>query len=766
VLLGCLVVLLAAAGAAAVFTLEEVHTLRDALNQNKALPISSSTLANAGWGDPQTLLLVGNDQRNHTTTSPVLPHSNEMLLVRLDPGKPWISMMSLPRELMVPIHAPFGVVSTRLNAALTYGGIPLLVKTIKQVTGLSVNHVVEIDFNNFIRAVNEIGCVYSTVDQRYYHLNVPGGPQYSEINLQPGYQRLCGDGALQFVSYRHGDSSLVRDARDQAFLLDVKREFGPTLVSNAHEFEHVFGQTVQTDSGLHSTNGLLNLLGTLISSVSKPVRQVQFKVTLQPVGANSCSCDTATQQQISSSVHSFLYGAGGAPKAHTAAVARTLHSRKAIRALPLAPVPSSELARAKSLATHVPFPFQFPRVQERGGTATPTYLLNYVIHAPGHANYPAYVASFSTGQLGQYYVVQGTPWYTQPQLDNPDQEVTVGARKYYLYYSGQHIRLVAWYGRDPAGRTDAYWIHNTLTDAVGNGEMLAIAEQTVPLGVQTAVSLRGAKGKHLRLAPPVVKTSFRQTAGSIAGLVALVLLLPLLTFLLIRRIKDLRRVRQRMANLQAFGRLAALVPRAAAAAAGTHARGGGTAFAGAGQPLARSPSAAGSTARRVPVSGSWSSAAGPPRSVYRSRRRMSLPVVLSVVGVLVVGGALGVVLAVAGSHVYRATTHHAARHRGRGSQGSVPLPTVPVVVLNATPTSGAAHQLSSTLQAKGVKVAGVGNVTGPRPTGVQILYAPADHVQAQRVAAVLASRSPTLAPLDPAAAAAAGNDPQVVVVIG
>jgi hypothetical protein len=145
---------------------------------------------------------------------------------------------------------------------------------------------------------------------------------------------------------------------------------------------------------------------------------------------------------------------------------------------------------------------------------------------------------------------------------------------------------------------------------------------------------------------------------------------------------------------------------------------------------------------------------------------VSLPVVLSVVGVLVVGGALGVVLAVAGSHVYRATTHHAARHRGRGRQGPVPLPTVPVVVLNATPTSGAAHQLSSTLQAKGVKVAGVGNVAGPRPTGVQILYAPADQVQAQRVAAVLASRSPTLAPLDPAAAAAAGNDPQVVVVIG
>jgi hypothetical protein len=61
--LGCLAAILAAAGAAAVFTLEQVHTLRDALNQRAALNISPQTLANAGWGDPQTLLLVGNDER-------------------------------------------------------------------------------------------------------------------------------------------------------------------------------------------------------------------------------------------------------------------------------------------------------------------------------------------------------------------------------------------------------------------------------------------------------------------------------------------------------------------------------------------------------------------------------------------------------------------------------------------------------------------------------------------------------------------------------
>jgi hypothetical protein len=134
------------------------------------------------------------------------------------------------------------------------------------------------------------------------------------------------------------------------------------------------------------------------------------------------------------------------------------------------------------------------------------------------------------------------------------------------------------------------------------------------------------------------------------------------------------------------------------------------------------------------------------------------------VAVLVAGAALGVVLAVAGSRVYHATTHH--QTKSSRSAHRVVLPTVPVVVLNATAVNQAAHKLSTVLTAKGIKVAGVGNVAGPRPSGLQILYAPADHVQAERLARVLANRSPAVAPLDPAAAAAAGNNPQLVVVIG
>ena len=164
ILLGAIVVLLCSAGGSAVFVIEQVHSLRDALSQNGALKIEPGTLASAGWGDPQTLLLVGDDQRSLTKYYHVaVPHlANEMLLVRLDPSKPYISMMSIPRELWVPITLPNGATYVnRINSAYTHG-IPTLLRTIQHVIGLSVNHVIVITFGRFKRAVDEMGCVYST----------------------------------------------------------------------------------------------------------------------------------------------------------------------------------------------------------------------------------------------------------------------------------------------------------------------------------------------------------------------------------------------------------------------------------------------------------------------------------------------------------------------------------------------------------------------------------------------------------------------------
>ncbi len=734
VILGCLVVFLCAAGTSAVFVSNEVQTLRADLSQNPSLKLGAGDLANAGWGDPQTLLLVGDDQRSLTGEfkyykHAVLPHSNEMLLVRIDPSKPWISMMSIPRELQVTIYpkrqAP---VTTRLNYAYTAGGIPLLVSTIKRVLGLPVNHVMVITFGRFKRAVNEMGCVYSTIDRRYFHVNVPGGEQYQEINLQPGYQDLCGSQALQFVSYRHGDTSLVRDARDQSFLLDVKKQYGPTLASNAHKFEHIFGQAVQTDPGLHSTTGILNLLGSLISSSARRVRQVHFQANLLP------TYDTASPQQIQASVNSFLFGASPPPKQSTSRIARVVHKPTAPPAVPVSPVPGSELAQARGAARNTAVPaYEYPRVQDRGGTGTPVNYRGYLIHAADGTAYQIYVATFAAGQLGQFYDVQGSTWTTAPQFDSPDQTVRVGGRKYFLYYEGSNLKMVAWYEHGAA-----YWVRNTLTDALGNPEMLTIAERTQPLGPIRARGPASIPPPNIGSASSASRLTTAQTIGSVGGLITLVAA-PLLAFGLFRRRRELVRLRSELdSSLHRQARLTAAVGGARALAA------------------------------IVPVRPAVAELAGNSSPMYPSirvhampRRRLSRPLVIALIVAVLAGAGAAAVL------VSRATHSGGAPSTLRGTRAGVksqPLPSVPVAVLNASATAGAAHRLAQQLNGKGVKTSTVGNLAEARPAGLWILYQPGQQVQASRLAALLQG-SPKIAPIDPTAQAAAGSGAAIVVVI-
>src|SRR5262249_10290193 len=158
---------LLAGGATAVLALNEVGKLVEALGQTRPVRIAPKVLAPTSRGAPETLLLVGDDRRPPPKGNPngfVVPHSNEMLLVRIDPSKPTISMLSIPRELQVTIYPTTAQATVnRINAAYTIGGIQLMTETIKQVLGISVNHVFVVTFPKFRRAVDEIACVYITI---------------------------------------------------------------------------------------------------------------------------------------------------------------------------------------------------------------------------------------------------------------------------------------------------------------------------------------------------------------------------------------------------------------------------------------------------------------------------------------------------------------------------------------------------------------------------------------------------------------------------
>jgi LCP family protein required for cell wall assembly len=543
-------------GATYAIARNEVGKVVEALDQNKPVRLAPKVLAPTSKGEPETLLLIGNDERPPPKDDPegaVLPHSNEMLLVRIDPSKPTISMLSIPRELQVTFTAPNGeVITNRINSAYTYGyeegggtagGVRLMVETLERVLGIPViNHVFVTNFSRFKRAVDEMGCVYMTVDKRYYHVNEPGGEQYFEINLQPGYQRLCGKQALEFVANRHESTSLIRDARDQRFLLETKAEYGSTLFEAREKFEHILGKAMETD--LHGEEQVLQLLELLIESAGKPVRQVPFHVTLLP------TVDTASPEQIDEAVQSFLRG--------TAAIStRTVrqavdaarphrHARGGAPAPSLTPTSEEAIAQARSDSPELPFPIEYPRARDAFAGAEPDTLRLYQIHDQHGHLHPIYVAVIDRGGLGEFYDVQGSTWTDPPLLADPNQSVRIGSRTYSLYYAGEAIRTIAW---DEDGA--AYWIQNTLTNSVQPREMLAMAEQTLPVvspGASDDAPASVSALHDIRLPPRVLAaTSLSAELAAVLGIFALVVV-ALLGLLLLYRRRELNLLREQVAS--------------------------------------------------------------------------------------------------------------------------------------------------------------------------------------------------------------------------
>ncbi len=557
VLLAAIGIVLLTGAATYVTARNEVGKVVEALGQNKPVKVAQTVLAPASKGEPETLLLVGNDERRHTTTAPVLPHSNEMLLVRIDPSKPTISMLSIPRELQVTFTAPTGaVITNRINSAYTYGfengggtsgGVKLMVQTLKHVLGIPViNHVFVTNFKKFEHAVDEMGCVYMTVDKRYYHSNSePGAEQYFEINLQPGYQRLCGKQALEFVANRHESTSLIRDARDQRFLLETKAEYGPTLFESREKFEHILGKAMETD--LHGEEGVLQLLELLVESAGKPVRQVPFHVTLL------ASVDTATPEQISEAVRSFLNGTApiSARKVNQAVSAARprRHAHRGVPGLSLTPTSGEAFEHARSAAPNLPFPLEYPRAREAYAGTEPDTLRVYDVRDQKRHLHPTYVIVIDRGGLGEYYDVQGSTWTDPPLLSHPSQTTRIGSRTYELFYAGEHIRTIAW----REGHA-AYWIENTLTNGIEPRAMLAIAEQTTPVISLAPVHARGTtvNPSDLKLPPRAsAPASLTSKLAAALGLLGLLAVGCLTVFMLLRQ-RELMRLREQVAQAMAL----------------------------------------------------------------------------------------------------------------------------------------------------------------------------------------------------------------------
>jgi LCP family protein required for cell wall assembly len=107
---------------------------------------------------PTTILVFGTD--GGETGRAGSRHSDSIMLVRTDPGRHRLAYLSIPRDLRVEIP---GYGASKINAAFQFGGPTLALRTVKELTGLDVNHVAFVDFAHFKELIDAVGGIEVTV---------------------------------------------------------------------------------------------------------------------------------------------------------------------------------------------------------------------------------------------------------------------------------------------------------------------------------------------------------------------------------------------------------------------------------------------------------------------------------------------------------------------------------------------------------------------------------------------------------------------------
>jgi LCP family protein required for cell wall assembly len=197
---------------------------RAALNKQSGLLLSHAT----------NILVLGTDNApiaGRTTDN----HSDSIMLVRADPSKHRIAYLSIPRDIVVPIA---GVGSAKINFAMQSGGIPLAIRTVRSVTGLPINHVIEVNFASFKGLIDALGGITVVVPDavRSNRFDCPYKTatrcqQWQGWRFAKGAQHMNGQQALIYSRIRENllnpreSSDFFRASRQQAVIQATLSKF-------------------------------------------------------------------------------------------------------------------------------------------------------------------------------------------------------------------------------------------------------------------------------------------------------------------------------------------------------------------------------------------------------------------------------------------------------------------------------------------------------------------------------------------------------------
>jgi LCP family protein required for cell wall assembly len=217
-------------------------------------PVSTPT-------QPFTVLLLGSD--DDSKFAPERFNTQSMILVRVDPTTKQATMLSIPRDLWVPIpNQGWGKIST----AFQLGGAPAAVSAVESNFKVHVDDYVWIGLNGLVNLIDRLGGVNlqvtNPVMDDFYpaDLNNADDPYgYYRVAVLPGATHMDGVHALQYVRSRHGDArgDFARSERQQQLLLAIRAQASHLNVADLPRLAAAFNGEIKTSVGLDRLRALL-----------------------------------------------------------------------------------------------------------------------------------------------------------------------------------------------------------------------------------------------------------------------------------------------------------------------------------------------------------------------------------------------------------------------------------------------------------------------------------------------------------------------------
>ena len=175
--------------------------------------------------DRVTILLLGIDQRPDEREAGIPSRTDTMMLLTLDPLNKTAGLLSIPRDLYVPIRVA-GQGEDKINtahfwaeAAKPGSGPDAAIRTVSYNFGVPINYYARVDFGGFVQLIDAVGGITVDVDRAILDDEYPNESYgINRVYIPVGPQRMSGITALRYARSRHADSDFGRSARQRKVL--------------------------------------------------------------------------------------------------------------------------------------------------------------------------------------------------------------------------------------------------------------------------------------------------------------------------------------------------------------------------------------------------------------------------------------------------------------------------------------------------------------------------------------------------------------------